>query len=382
LQTGDAQVWGIKAHRKVEFVVSQAHFMTTNSRYADVVLPATTEWERFGTLSSANREIGFIWAQQVTEPLFEAKDDIWMAAEIGKRLGLDPNVIDPLSLKQQTFNRLAGAKVMKGDVPLSKSEYETLLTITAEDIAEWGVEGEPQKGRITLKEFQKAGYYQPPRSPGDNYMNIAHKDFRDDPEANPLKTPSGKIQIHNQWAADVCAQRGWSTIPPYPSYNPAQEGYEATFSDWKNKIKGEYPLQLYNIHYFRRSHAIFDNIQQLRRAFPHEFFMNPIDAEARNLKHGDVVLIRSPHGQCIRHVAITPRIMPGVVTLPHGAWAEVDEKSGIDKAGSDNYLAGPVITGQGVSGWNSQIVQVEKYTGPLELLPDYKWPQRIPIKEA
>lgn len=382
LQTADAQVWGIEAHRKVEFVVSQAHFMTTNSVYADIVLPATTQWERFGTVTSANREIGFIWAQQVTEPLFEAKDDIWMAAEIGKRLGLDPNVINPLSVKQQVFNQLSGAMVMKDDVPYSKSEYEPLLTITQEDIDEWGVEGEPQTGRITLKEFRKSGYYQVPRSPGDNFEYVAFKDFREDPETNPIPTPTGKIQIHNQWLADVIDQRGWSTVKPYPAYNPAQEGYEATFKDWENKIKGDYPLQNYNIHYFRRSHAIFDNIQQLRRAFPQEFFMSPIDAEERGIKHGDIVLIKSRHGQCIRPVAVTPRIMPGVVTLPHGSWAEVDEETQIDKAGSDNFLHGAVPTGQGVSGWNSLNVQVEKYQGSLELLPDYKWPQRIPIKEA
>ncbi|HKJ27004.1 MAG TPA: molybdopterin-dependent oxidoreductase [Anaerolineales bacterium] len=382
LQTADAQVWGIEAHRKVEFVVSQSHFLTTNSKYSDIVLPATTQWERFGTLSSANREIGFIWAQQITEPLFEAKDDIWMAAEIGKRLGLDPEMIDPVPLKQQVFNRLAGAKVMKDDVPYSKSEYEPLLTITQDDIDEWDVEGEPQTGRITLKEFKKTGFYQVPRSPGDNFEYVGLKDFREDPEANPLNTTTGKIMIHNQWAADVVEQRGWSEIPPYPSYNPPQEGYEATFEDWDNKVKGEYPLQNYNIHYFRRSHSIFDNIQQLRRAFPHEFFMNPVDAEERGIEHGDIVLISSRHGQVIRPVALTPRIMPGVVTVPHGAWAEVDEESKIDKAGSDNYLHGAVPTGQGVSGWNSLNVQVEKYDGPIELLPDYKWPQRIPIEEA
>jgi anaerobic dimethyl sulfoxide reductase subunit A len=382
LQTADAMAWGIKAHRHVEFVVSQSHFLTTNSKYSDIVLPATTQWERFGTMSSGGREIGFIWAQQITEPLFEAKDDIWMAAEIGKRLGLDPDVINPVPLKQQVFNRLAGAKVMRDDVPLSKSEYETLVTITAADIAEWGVEGEPQTGRISINELKEKGFYQVPRSPGDNFEWIAMKDFRDDPEANPIPTPTGKIQIHNQWLNDVVEQRGFSTIKPYPAYNPAQEGYEATFDDWGKKIKGDFPLQNYNIHYFRRSHSIFDNIQQLRRAFPHEFFMNPVDAEARGIEHGDVVLVTSRYAQCIRPVAVTPRIMPGVVTVPHGAWAEVDEESGIDKAGADNYLHGSVPTGQGVSGWNSLNVEVEKYDGPIELMPDYKWPQRIPIEEV
>lgn len=382
LQTRDGMVRGIEGHRKVEFVVSHSQILTTNSRYADVVLPVTTEWERFGTVSGANREIGFVWGQQVTEPLYEAKDDIWIAAEIGKRLGLDPAQINPLPLKQQVFNQIAGAKVMKDDVPLSKSEYEPLVTITAEDIKEWGAEGEPQVGRIPLKELKERGYYQVPRKDGDNFQYVALKEFREDPDANPLSTATGKIQIHNQLLNDVIDGRGWSQIKPYPAYNPAQEGYEATFSDWENKVKGEFPLQCYNIHYYRRSHSVFDNIPQLRRAFPHEFYMNPIDAEARDIKHGDIVLIRSKHGQVIRPVYLTERIMPGVVTLPHGAWAEVDEGSGIDKAGADNYLCGPVSTGQGVSGWNSHIVQVEKYTGPIELLPDYKWPQRIPLKEA
>ncbi len=382
LQTRDGMVRGIEAHRKVEFVVSHSQILTTNSRYADVVLPVTTEWEKFGSVNSANREIGFIWAQQITEPLYEAKDDIWIATEIAKRLGLDSMQISPLSTKQQVYNMLVGAKVMKGDVPYSKSEYEPLLTITAEDIAAWGVEGEPQAGRISLGELQEKGYYQIPRKPGDNYEYVALMDFRADPEANPLNTVSGKIQVHNKLAADIIDERGWSTIKPYPAYNPAQEGYEATFSDWENKVKGEFPLQCFNIHYYRRSHSVFDNIPQLRRAFPQEFYMNPLDAEERGIKHGDVVMIRNQHGQVIRPVCLTERIMPGVVTLPHGSWVEVDEESGIDKAGADNYLCGPVSTGQGVSGWNSHIVQVEKYNGPIELAPDYKWPYRLPLKEA
>jgi anaerobic dimethyl sulfoxide reductase subunit A len=35
------------------------------------------------------------------------------------------------------------------------SEREPLLTITAADIAEMGIQGEPQQGRITLQEFKE-----------------------------------------------------------------------------------------------------------------------------------------------------------------------------------------------------------------------------------
>jgi anaerobic dimethyl sulfoxide reductase subunit A len=382
LQTRDGMTKGIEAHRQVEFVVAHGQFLTTNAKYADVVLPVTTEWERFGNVSSANNEIGFIWSSQVTEPQYETKDDIWIAAEVGKRLSLDPNEIDPVPLKQQIFNRISGAKVMKDDVPNAQGEYETLVTITEDDIKEWDVEGEPQTGHISLKELQEKGYYQVPRSPGDNYEFIAQKEFREDPENNPIPTESGKLETYSQRLADIIYSRGWSTVRPIPTYNPAQEGYEATFDDWENKVKGKYPLQLGTMHYFRRSHTVFDNIPQLRRAFPNEFFMNPVDAEARGIQHGDIVLIESKHGKTIRPVCVTPRIIPGVVNLPHGAWVEMDEETGVDKAGADNIINGCVPTGQGTSGWNTCIVEVSKYEGPIELKPDYQWPQRIPLKEA
>jgi anaerobic dimethyl sulfoxide reductase subunit A len=276
------------------------------------------------------------------------------------------------------FNTISGAKVLKDD---GKTQ-EPLVTITDADISAWGVQGKAQTGRISIQDLQARGYYQATRKPGDNFEFVALKAFREDPDKNKLATKSGKLEIHSQTLADIIESRGWSTIKPIPAYNPAQEGYEATFKDWKNRIKGDYPLQLFTMHYYRRSHSVFDNIRQLRRAFPDEFYMNPIDAAERGIKHGDVVLITSRHGKTIRPVSVTDRILPGVVNLPHGAWVEMDEATGVDKAGADNIINGVVPTGQGTSGWNSCNVQVEKYSGPIVLKPDYTWPARIPIKEA
>jgi anaerobic dimethyl sulfoxide reductase subunit A len=228
-------------------------------------------------------------------------------------------------------------------------------------------------------EFKKNGTYQIPRFEGDNFTYIALKAFREDPVANPVDTATGLIELHSQTLADDITALGWTTIRPIPEYIPPERGYEATFSDWKNKVKGPYPLQMYNKHYFRRSHSELDNVLQLREAFANEFLMNPIDAEARGIQTGDIVKITSSEGSAIRPVVVTNRIMPGVTQLPHGAWTEFDDKLGLDKAGSDNFLEAGVPTVEGHSGYNTQIVQVEKWNGQ-GLAPDARWPQRIIFK--
>jgi anaerobic dimethyl sulfoxide reductase subunit A len=376
LQTTVGQAKGIQAMRQVEFALCQDFHLTTGARYSDVVLPVTTQWERDGYLVIPNRETAF-WASKVIEPLFESKDDDWIDREIGLRLGVYEAAKAEISLKQQNFNKIAGATVVKSD---GKST-ESLVSITKADLEAMGVEGEPQTGRIPIMEFKDAGTYQVPRKEGDKFTYIGLKSFREDPEANPLKTATGKVELYSAALAEKVSGFGWTTIRPIPAYIPPECGYEATFSDWNKKLKGQFPLQMYNKHYFRRSHSEFDNILQLREVFPQEFMMNPIDAEARGIKNGDTVKITSSEGSSIRRVLVSERIMPGVTQLPHGAWTEFDESLGVDKAGSDNYLEAGVPTVEGHSGFNSQIVQVEKWNGP-RLTPDAQWPQRIPLKEA
>ncbi|HEX9014802.1 MAG TPA: molybdopterin-dependent oxidoreductase, partial [Chloroflexota bacterium] len=367
---------GIEAHRKVEFVVTSSHFLTTNAKYSDIVMPATTPWERFGGFLTGNPEM-VIFYSQITEPLFEAKDDSWIERELATRLGVDPEKVDPVSLKQQVFNQAQGATVIKND----GSGMEPLVTITDADIAEWGAKGgKPQTGRIGLKDFKEKGVYQVPRAPGDKFGYIAKADFRKDPVKNALKTPSGKLEIHCQTLADTIKAYGFDTLPPTPKYTPPKEGYEATFADWNKQEKGKYPLQLYTPHYRRRAHSCMDNVSWLREAFPQEFIMNTLDAEARGIKNGDVVKVTSPHGSVLRPAFVTNKIVPGVTALGEGAWAEIDEATGVDKAGATNSVTGGNPTGQGTQPYNTVIVQVEKYTG--ELLADKFWPKRIPLKES
>lgn len=372
LQTRSGQTKGIEAHRHVEFVLSTSHFLTTNSKFADIVLPVTTEWEKVGGFGSfINREALVFW-RQVTPPLYEAKSDIRIAYELAEKMGLDAKKVLPIDEKQMFYNQIAGAKVVGAD----GKTMEPLVTLTEADIKEIGAAGTPQQGRISYQELKTKGVYQIERKPGDNFGFIAYKDFVKDPVANPLKTASGKLEIHCQALVDFVNGKGFTEIRPIPTYNPAVEGYEATYKDFKSKVKGDYPLQVINPHYLRRSHSIFDNVSWLREAWPNPVFLAAKDAEERGIKEGDTVLIFSSHGKTLRPAHIVEWIAPGVVGLPHGTWVEIDEKTQVDKAGSDNILTGPIPTGQGIGAWNSTICQVEKWNGePLE--EDVKWPHRI-----
>lgn len=355
---------GIEAHRNVEFVVSQNLFLTTDARYADVVLPVTSQWERPGGLLVGNREI-LIYHRQVIKPLFEAKSDMWIVTEIAKRLGIDPaKAIQPISEEQQVYNQLAGSMVMKAD----GSGYEKLVTFTDEDIKELGATGTPQTGRITYKEFKEKGIYQIPRSRGDKFEFTSFEDYLADPIGKKLATTSGKLEIYCDSLAKSIDKVGFTMKSPIPKYEPSREGFEEGMRDG-------YPFQIVTIHYYRRSHSTLDNVPWLREAFPQEFWMNTSDAAKLGIKTDDIVKITSRHGSVIRPAYVTERIMPGVVALGEGAWVEMDEQAGVDKAGSTGILNGPIATGQGHSGYNSCNVKVEKYDKSLD--PDVKWPQRI-----
>lgn len=65
-----------------------------------------------------------------------------------------------------------------------------------------------------------------------------------------------------------------------------------------------------------------------------------------------------------------------------GAGARIDRETGIDIGGADNILTPSNRTSTPfLNGWNSTLVQYEKYDGPIELVPDCEMPQIIPLVE-
>ncbi|MCI8514299.1 MAG: molybdopterin-dependent oxidoreductase [Lachnospiraceae bacterium] len=373
LQSQMGLMKGIEAHRKVGFVMTQSSWLNTSARYSDIVLPVTTLWERedalgFNLVSNAEMRV---FPEKVVDPLYEAKDDLWIIRELATRLGLSADAIVPMSDTQTRYNCLASATACGPDGTMTP-----IATITEKDIKDWGVEGTPQEGLMPLDDFIKQGVYQIPRKEGDGYQYIGWKAFVDDPAANPLPSKSGKFEIYCEEKANIVNNMKRSTVKPYPTYVRPLKGYEESFSDWENKVKGEYPYQITNPHYLRRAHTTLDNLPWLRETMPNPVWINASDAKEKGIKEGDTVLIYNEFGKTLRPASLTERLMPGVLAMPHGAAVELDEETGIDKAGADNVLCGPICSGIGTSGYNTTLVNFEKYDGPA-LEPDWTWPARV-----
>jgi anaerobic dimethyl sulfoxide reductase subunit A len=162
---------------------------------------------------------------------------------------------------------------------------------------------------------------------------VAFEDFRRDPEANPLPSPSGKIEIYSETLAKINEE--WE-LDEDESIKPLPE-YVSTFNGWDSPDRKEYPLQLTGFHYKARAHSTYGNVDILKAAAPQELWINPIDAASRNIDNGDLVSVRSKFGEMNVRVKVTPRIMPHIVGLGEGAWYSPNGK-GVDQAGSINVL--------------------------------------------
>ena len=370
LQTWPGIAKGMEAFRKVDFVVTQGHFLNLSASFSDIVLPITTLWEREDTspmLSMTNRELAW-FPQKIIEPLYEAKDDIWVSSQIADRLGLNGSELYPFVGGQARYNMLASSTLLT-----DPAAPQPLFEISQEDIDAMGAQGQPQEGAYPLSDIADKGYVTIPRAEGDGFDSNYWAAFVADPAAAPLPSASGKLEIYCQAWADMVNGQGRSTIKPYPTYVKPLNGYEESFADWDGKMKGEYPYQLFTPHYLRRSHTVFDNVEWVREAMENPVFINASDAAEKGISEGDTVLVFNQYGKVLRKASVSERIMPGVVSLPHGSWVDFDEETGIDHGGSDNMLCAPQASGAGTSGYNTNLVNYEKYNGEA-LEDDYLRP--------
>ena len=284
----------LRDESKVEFITVQDNFITPTARFADLVLPACTQFETWGVEDGWKYGDELILQPKLVDPLGESKSDYQICSELAERLGI--------------YDEFTEGRDEKGWVDYCLGEFRRLRF--------------PELP--TLDEFLESNlgaWTRPVVKPA-----IAFEDFRVDPENHPLDTPSGKIEIFSKQLYDLGQP---DAIPPIPKY--IQE-WESPFD-----LENPYPLQALGHHTLHRVHSTHDNNDWLEEAFPQRVFLNPLDASTRGIRDGDEVKVFNQRGALILPCRITPRIMPGVVDIPQGAWYEPDE-NGVDRGGCVNVL--------------------------------------------
>ncbi len=275
---------------KCETIVVIDNFMTSSAKYADLLLPdlMTVEQEDIIPNDYAGNMGYLIFIQPATSAKFERKPIYWILSEVAKRLGDDVHQRFTEGRSQEQWLQYLYAKMVAKDPALPA--YEDL---------------------------KRMGIYKR-KDPNGHF--VAYRDFRRDPEAHPLKTPSGKIEIYSSRLAEIAAR--WQlekdeVISPLPVY-------ASTFEGWDDPLRSQYPLQLFGFHYKARTHSSYGNVDVLQAACRQEVWINPLDAEKRGIKNGDMVRVFNQRGEVRLPAKVTPRIMPGVSAMGQGAWHDAN----------------------------------------------------------
>ena len=156
----------LRDESKVEFLVVQDNFLTSTGKFADIILPACTQFETWGVEDGWKYGDEVILQPKLVEPPGECKSDYQICADIADRLGIG---------EAFTEGRDERAWVEWCLDYYRETQYPELPTLDE------FIEG--NLGAYTLPATKPA---------------IAFEDFRRDPEKYPLNTPSGKIEIFSK----------------------------------------------------------------------------------------------------------------------------------------------------------------------------------------
>jgi biotin/methionine sulfoxide reductase len=333
----------VRAWQRPETVIVHEPWWNPLARHADVVLPATTTLER-NDFTGTSLDCFVLAMHKAVEPFGEARNDHDIFAALAGRLGFH-------------------AEFTKGRD--ERGWLEALYAQWAGRVTKAGLTAPP------FAEFWEKGHVEMPER-GQEPVFLA--DFRADPAAHPLDTPSGRIEIFSETIAGF----GYADCPGHVTWLEPAEWLGGALAQ-------RYPLHLISNQPRTRLHSQLDNgsVSRASKVQGREpVWIHPRDADARNVADGDVVRLYNARGACLAGAVITDAVMPGVVQLATGAWYSPapDGTPGGDAAfcvhGNPNVLTLDKGTSRLAQGPSSHtcLVELEKYTGPLPRVTVFELP--------
>ena len=287
------------------------------------------------------RERYIVAMKRVIEPVGEARDDYRIFSDLAARLGVREAFTEGLEpaawirrLYEEGRERGAAAGVALPD-------FDTF----------W------EEGMVDMLPA--------PRS------HVMLEAFRRDPAADPLPTPSGKIEIFSATIAgfgyaDCGGHARW--------YEPAE---------WLGGAKAaRFPLHMLSDQPHTKLHSQFDHgaySQQNKVAGREPVTLNRADAGERGIADGDLVRIFNDRGSCLAGARLSDAIRRGVIKLSTGAWfdpAAWDQDKPIEKHGNPNALTLDAGASQLSQGCIAQtcLVEVERWMQEAPAVTAYDLP--------
>ncbi|MEQ9164292.1 MAG: molybdopterin dinucleotide binding domain-containing protein, partial [Ilumatobacter fluminis] len=210
----------------------------------------------------------------------------------------------------------------------------------------------------SFDDFWAAGRYELPPAAEERAAWLA--DFRDDPAAHPLDTPSGRIEIFS----DTIASFGYDDCPGHPVWLEPYERLGGALAD-------RFPLHLVSHQPATRLHSQLDHSEFSRR---HKIDdrevvrIHPDAAAERGIADGATVRLFNDRGACLAAARLDPDLAPDVLALPTGAWyapAEPGVVGSLELGGNPNVLTRDVGTSSLAQGPSAHtcLVEIEPFTG-------------------
>jgi len=325
--------------QKPETIIAHEWCWNALAKHADIVLPCTTTLER-EDIAMSPMDNYFVSMQAAIAPVGEARDDFEIFRGIAGKMGAEDAF---------TEGRTA------------EDWQRWLYDMTKQAAAQQGHE------LPSYDAFRQDGWFklEPPEK-----AHVMFADFRADPVANPLATPSGKIEIYSAtiagFAYDDCAPHACWFAPP----------------EWLGSHDRGTRLHLLGNQPTARLHSQLDHgsISRAAKIGGHEpVKINRQDAAARGIQTGDIVRLYNDRGACLCGAIVSDEVMQGVLIVSTGAWFDPDFSgtSGLScHHGNPNVLTPDIGTSKLAQGpaAHSCLVEVELWTGGPVTMTAHKPP--------
>jgi anaerobic selenocysteine-containing dehydrogenase len=246
----------------IDLVVVMDIFMTRTAQFADIVLPEATIYERDDLVTATDY---LQRMEKAIEPLYETKSALEIWSEIARRVGLGKY----FQYKPQDYIRV-----------LLDSSHPSVEGITPE--------------RLEKEKIVRGHIPFPPEIP------FARREF---------PTPSGRIEFYNELLVEFGQE-----LPVH------QETLE---SPRRSLLARQYPLIFLSAKVRGTTHSVMANVDWMKEVSPEPMLdMDPIDAEKRGIRDGDLVVAFNDRGKVKLKVRFNEAVRPGTVNVPHGWWPE------------------------------------------------------------